>query len=228
MRSFLLAFIFAALFALPAHAQTRFLVGADGGDSFNNYFLGIRASLEAPLGKHFEADESVSFFPIENKPSYGKGVSYSLEPGATVWANTTSGFEGSFHHTGYTVTTVKKTEDFVFAGYVYKHTMVGFPTRFHFDYVREVNDGISSNGTEMNHLQGGAFSFDSRIGCFRFACVRDQTTLLAGRVLDQGNPVCDGTYTGKITCPRNSNLSGGFEMTFMFEIPRPKNEWSLF
>jgi hypothetical protein len=207
----------------------RLLFGGDGGYAFGNTFIGAEAGIEAPLGAHFEANFSGQFFPFESHVALGRGFSYSIQPGAIIWINKTSGFEASYHHNAYSVTRERKSNDFVYSGYVYRHTMFGFPTRFHFGYMREVNNGISANGTETNHLQGAAFSFDSIEGCTTHFCVRDKFTWLTGRVLDQANPVCDGTFgygsqfkPPMPACPRTSTPSGGFEFNLMFQFSRKR------
>ena len=43
-----------------------------------------------------------------------------------------------------------------------------------------------------------------------------------GGVKTQGNPLCDGTFSGPVTCPRTRTLSGGFTAGIYFEFPRRK------
>lgn len=228
MWKYLLYFLsFCLLSSSAASAQTRVLVGVDGGYEFNNYFLGPQVAVEVPVGR-VEVFAQGSLFPLQVKPSYGSGWAYSWEAGPTVWFTHTSGIEGSYERSGYTVTKVAKAESFITAGYAYKHTMVGFPTRFHLDFLKEVQNGLIHGGTESNDLEGGIFGWDTLLGCTKFACVRSKISLPVARVKNQGNPVCDGTLGGKVTCPRTSDISGGFEANLMFEFPRAKNEYALF
>lgn len=219
--------------AVGARAQdspsSRFVIGLDGGYAFNNTTIGIVAGAEIPVGRHFEVDSFGYFYPYESKAVYGSGYLYNMKAGPVVWINRTSGFEGLFEKGGYSVTKVSKGADYVFAGYVYKHMMLDFPTRFHFDYFQQVFNGIDHAGVETNHLTGGAFTFDTLLGCSKHFCVRSAFTWLTGRVLEQGNPYCDGTYSG---CPniikRNSDIGGGFDWSLMFQFGGKKNDQELF
>lgn len=205
---------------LMNHPKPRFLFGPSGGYDFGNTFVGGVAAAELPFGRHFESDSSVEVYPYESHVKLGRGVSYTVESGAIVWANYTSGFEGMYSHGGYSVTKAVKSADYVYAGYVYKHTMVGAPTRFHFDFFEQVHNGISANGTETNHVIGGAFTFDSMIGCTKHTCARSSFTWYTGRTLNQGNPYCDGTFSGcPNILPRQSVVSGGFKWTLLFAVP---------
>lgn len=208
--------------------RTHFLFGPDGGYNFGNTFIGFKTKIEMPLGKHLEIDSSATLDPYESHIALGHGFTYSVMPGAIFWVNRTSGFEGLYSHGAYTVTKAAKAADYVYAGYVYKHTMIDLPTRFHFDYFRQVHNGISANGTETNHVTGGSFTWDNLVGCFQSGCAHSEFTWYTGRTLNQGNPVCDGQYTKVITCPRQSVLSGGFEYSVLFEFPRRADSDDLF
>lgn len=212
----------------PVYGQTHFLFGPEGGYDFGNTNIGIETRIEVPVKRHFEIDGDAEINPYESHISLGHGISYGLKPATILWVSNTSGFEGEYSRTAYTVTKAVKTANYFYAGYVYRHTMVGFPTRFHFEYFQQILNGISQNGTETNHLLGGAFTFDSLQGCFKSGCVRSKFTLNSGRVLNQGNPQCDGQYNKVITCPRQSVFSGGFEANILFEFPRRNSSNELF
>lgn len=214
----------------PESPKARFLFGFDGGYAFNNTTVGVVAGTEVPFGRHLEVDSFGYFYPYESKAVYGKGYLYNVKAGPLVWINQTSGVEGLFEKGGYTVTKVSKGADYVFAGYVYKHTMLGLPTRFHFDYFRQVLGKINPKTlVEPNDVTGGSFTFDTLMGCTKAFCVRSAFTWLTGRVVEQGNPYCDGTYSG---CPnvikRNTDVGGGFEWNVTFQLGGSKNANALF
>jgi hypothetical protein len=215
-----LALLFSAVSMRAQDLKTHFLFGPDGGYNFGNTFVGGTAEVEIPIGPHVEIDGSGKINPYESHIKLGHGIGYSVGGGVLLWANRTSGFEGLYSYGGYTVVQATKAADYVYAGYVYKHTMLGFPTRFHFNYFQQVFNGISANGTETNHVIGGALAFDSLEGCFKTGCVRSKFTWYTGRTLNQGNPKCDGQCGDPITCPRQSVVSGGFEFNVRFEFPR--------
>lgn len=79
------------------------------------------------------------------------------------------------------------------------------------------------NGIETSQLHGGYISFDIRVGCAKNFCVRIQDQLSVGRVLEQGDPNCDGTY-GPVTCGnRTAAFSGGGTIGIVLEFPRHKD-----
>lgn len=225
-----------ALFSVAAHAQsTHFLIGPTGGYVFDNTSIGIESGIELPLGNHFELDDYGVFNPVEFKTVLGRGYSYTIESGAIIWVNKTSGFEGDLSVGGYSVTKAAKNAIYAYGGYVYRHNMFGMPTRFSFDYMRQIRNGISLNGTETNHVQGGVVSFDTLFGCLKHECVRTKFTWYTAHILNQSDPICDGTFGNGSQakppmgpCPRTGDIGGGFSFSLMFEFPRRKSNSELF
>lgn len=211
------------MFGSVASAQTRVLVGPTGGLVYDNAFLGVKAGIEVPAGRHFEVD-LYDTAAGEKHTALGSGWSNNLETQGIVWVRQHVGLNAGIQASRYAVTGTSKSEYFVNGGLVIRNNS-WVPTRFTFDYVREVANGIMSNGDETNHLQGGQFVWDSVLGCGRHYCVRFQTDIQFGRVLDQGNPVCDSTFgnTGGPNggpCPRQAQWGGGASAAVLFQFPR--------
>lgn len=227
MRKFLFGVIlFLAMLFVPAvHAQTTLLVGGEGGINFNNKTIGVTAGIEQPFAKHFEIDLVGIFDPIESKTGYGSGFSYSTYGILTGWFAQHWGVNGQFDRAAYTVTQARKTAYYTYGGLSYRNIVGGLPARFDFDYFQQIHNGIAADGTETNHVQGGAVSFSVRLGCTNTFCVRLDETIDAGHVLNQGNPMCDGTFgnTGGPNggpCKRQGTMSGGAQAAVVFEFSR--------
>jgi hypothetical protein len=214
-------------FLIPAHsnAQTRVLLGASGGDSFDNYSFGVQAGLEVPFAKHYELDLQDTFSPIESHVSLGAGRANIASVGGQIWFSPSWGINGRVEDSAYNVTKVTKDADYAFGGLTYRAVVGGLPARFSFDYIRQFNNGISPSGLESSHLQGADFGFTVRFGCFSAFCVRTSEDFVFGRVLTQSNPICDGTFgvtggPGGGACPRASAFGGGVTASILLEFPR--------
>lgn len=231
MRKFLFGVVLflAMLLAPAAHAQTRVVIGGEGGIDFNNKILGVTAGIEQPFAKHFEIDLYGTFDPLESKTGYGSGFSYSTYGVFTGWFSDHWGLNGQFDRGAYTVTQAHKTAYYTYGGVSYRNFVWGSPARFDFDYFRQIHNGIAADGTETNHVQGGSVSFSVRLGCAKSFCVRLDETVDAGHVLQQGNPMCDGTFgnTGGPNggpCKRQGSVSGGATAAVVFEFPRRQGQ----
>lgn len=202
----------------------RILVGVASGESFNNAFLGPRLAAEVPLWRRFELDASFEIAP-ESKRGYGTGWETKAEIGGIAWITTKLGATSGVEFGNYSVTQASKTAMYLSSGPILRVSIFGSPSRLTFGYVRQLRNGISQNGTETNHLSGGFAALDSRVGCTGAACWRVKEEFQLGHVLNQGNPLCDGTYgdgsrVGFAPCPRSSSLGGGFTVGVALEFPR--------
>lgn len=226
MKNFIIA---AALFVLmclapTAKSQTRVLVGASGGESFGNGSIGVMGAVEVPITKHFEFDLKDVFSPVESHVALGHGTANIVGGGGIVWATKNMGFAGSAEYSTYNVTQVSKGGLYVYGGPVWRVRVLDFPGRFEVDYLRELHNGIT-NGVETSHMQGVAVSLDLRLGCAGAVCFRMKEQFAIGRVLTQGNPVCDGTdgpIAAVLSCPRRGATGGSMMVTFGVEFPRRK------
>lgn len=224
----ILALIFIA-FALSAKAQTRFQIGGFGTGAWNNYQAGPLGILEQPVGKRFEIDLTEGYSFYENKPGYGKGVANVFRVGTIIWLNNRIGLNVTGEESGYTLNSLSKGAIYAWAGPLFRINIFGFPSRLELSYVTELNNGYTSTGLETSHLKAGLIALTTRLGCSGPFCYRFNYDFSGGTVLNQGNPICDGSLPGPITCPRSTGVSGGFKASFTFEFPRPRgHEGDLF
>jgi hypothetical protein len=205
--------------------QARFLVGSIVGSSFGNELFGVTTGVEIPFARRYELDLVDTFSPFENHVALGSGRANKASAGGHFWLTKGFGLNGSTEYSSYTVTSASKGADYAFIGVTWRKIAWGNPARFSLDYIREFKNGISANGTESAHLQGGDFSAVFRLGCSTLFCSRVVLDIQAGHVLTQGNPVCDGTYgnTGGPNdgpCPRGGAWSVGSMGGIVFEFPR--------
>ena len=194
------------------------------GSSFGNDFFGVTTGVEIPFAHRYELDLGDMFSPVEHHIALGSGRANKASAGGRVWLTKGFGLNGSAEYSSYNVTTASKGADYAFIGVTWRKIAWGNPARFSLDYVREFRNGISANGTESAHLQGGDFSMVFRLGCSILFCSRIVVDFQAGHVLTQGNPICDGTYgnTGGPNggpCHRGGVWSGGSMGGFVFEFP---------
>ena len=199
--------------------EPRILVGPAGGGLFSNYFLGMTISAEFPVPRA-ELDVTDTIAP-EIHSALGSGFSNVIAPGARIWFTRPVGLYVRTDHSAYSVTRVSKSADYLFAGLTWRTMAWENPTRFSFSYIREYNNGIAPDGVESSHLQGGDFTLETSLGCARHFCTRFNATFEAGRVLEQGNPQCDGAR-GHCPCPRIPSVGGGASLSFLFEFPKRK------
>lgn len=235
--SFALVLAGAFLFTPTARGQARILLGATGGDVYSNVFGGAAARAELPIGSRFEIDADGQISPHFDVNSYeisllhkvglGSGNGYSYGVTGRWWFTPYWSLDGQVEASEYSVTKTSKKEYFSEFGFSHRTLWFGGATRFGFHYVREFANGIMANGDETNFLNGGSVTIDTRVGCTWKLCFRLFTDVQAGRVLNQGNPTCDGTSSGAITCPRSSTVAGGASVSLYLEFPR-RQEWNLF
>lgn len=217
------------LFTANANAQTRVLAGVTGAQEFDNSSLGVTAALEIPFLKHYELDLKDTFSPFESHVALGGGRANIASVGGFVWFTKSFGLTGRVDDSSYNVTKVTKDADYAFGGLAYWTVLGGLPARFTLTYVGQFNNGVTPTGLESSHLQGIDFGYTVRFGCFGAICIRQSADYVVGRILEQGNPLCDGTLgtTGgngpNGTCPRTSAIGGGVNASVLVEFPRRRS-----
>ena len=203
-------------------AQTRVLVGGAGAIAWDNQSAGATFGLEVPFLKRYELDLKDTFSPFETHVALGGGYANLTSAGGHIWLTKSFGFNGKVERTGYSVTDVSKVADYAFGGLTYRTLALGTPTRFSFDFIGQFNNGVTPSGVETSHLQGFAFIIENRLGCVGPFCIRLDNEMSGGRVLEQGDPYCDGSI-GPQTCGnRTASFGGGFSGSLTLEFPRHK------
>lgn len=219
--------LLALLAASCASAQTRVLIGGEGGSSFGNMYVGPAASVEVPLGRRLTIEAKDVFSPLESHVLLGSGYANTLGIGGQVYLTDSFGINASTEASWYGVTKANKNSYYAFVGPTWRTMAWGTPTNFGLNYIRQYRNGISANGTETSQLQGGEFIMDGRLGCSGKACLRMQFSFQVGGVKNQSNPVCDGSFAGPVTCPRKYTLSGGVSLGLYAEFPRRRDTENL-
>ena len=223
MKKLIAIFILAlSLLSTKAKAQTNVLLGISGGATYSNVLLGPSVAVEIPFHKKYELDLQDSFSPYEFHTALGNGWTNQATGTFNYKLTQRYGLNASFEDSRYSVTKVAKAGEYIHAGFDYRDVLAGSPAHFYFDYVRQIRNGIAPNGTETSQLQGGEVGFTMRWGCYSNYCIRFEEDNMFGGVKTQGNPLCDGTFYGPVTCPRTRTLSGGFTAGIYFEFPRRK------
>src|ERR1700752_906733 len=221
LKKLLLALSF--LFVAPvAKAQMLVTAGVTGGSSFGNLFLGPVVGLEIPVQKHLEVDLKYNFNPLEQHIALGTGWAQQAYAGGVIWLTKGVGIDGNVEYSQYHVA-IEKHALYTLDGLVLRKVIQGVPVRFMFNYTRQLNNGITKDGTESSHLQAGQFNMDVRLGCSGPFCYRTDFDFKIGHLLTQGNPQCDRTFSGPVTCPRAGATAGTFVASFVVEFPRRKN-----
>lgn len=223
----LLSVLFILFMMFPGHIRaqqptaskpgTRILLGASGGMVYDNITASVTLGLEVPL-RRFEFDAQEIFSPYENHTAVGVGTANSVRGMGILWATKSFGLTGGIKQSEYSATIHKSAYD-VMPGVVIRKALGGIPSRFEINYVRQV-DNRFVNGMEPNRLQGMRFAMTTRMGCSGKVCYRLEWEMEAGRVHLQGNPNCDGTLPGPVTCANRYATSGGAKVGFSIEFPR--------
>jgi hypothetical protein len=202
----------------PIDNHVRIIAGVNGGSIYGNDFLDLVTGIEAPL-PHSEADAAATFTPLEHKIGLGFGTAWSVRAGGIAWLTRSVGLNTYVSHGAYRVARASKAGSDLLCGVTFRTYAFDAPLRLSFDYVRQIDNHLVG-GTESNYLQGGDFNLIWRMGAVGPTVWRMTLDVQTGWVKDQGNPVCDGTLGGRITCPRTSSNSGGASIGLQFEFPR--------
>lgn len=199
------------------------LVGVEGGQTYDNSFIGPSLRIEVPFAKHYEFQLQDSFEPLEAHTALGEGHANQARFTGIAWFTPTWGFEAATEFSNYSVTEVSKGAYYALGGPVARLSLYGYPVRLHLGVIRQIGNGVTPEGIESSHVYGGEMSLDARVGCAAWGCVRIGEELSIGHILTQGNPVCDGSRPGPVTCPRGSGVGGGMTASIRLEFPKVKN-----
>jgi len=231
--------ILAMFIVLPSvYGQTRILVGMHGGGLYSNTTLGVLAGIEIPAAPRLEFDGLDEFSAYENHVGLGTGTANLARVSGITWLGKSVGLTGGLEHHEYAVS-IHKDHFEVLGGVILRHVLAGNPTRIEFDYLHSLK-GQFKHGIEPSYLQGGRVAVIARLGCYGPFCYRLDWEVQAGKVLLQGNPLCDGTIPPIPTprpmtcqeynlvrqelpclaCQRQGAISGGAKASFVLEFPR--------
>lgn len=222
MKKLIVLLALVCLFArVDANAQARKImwaeIGTDEGLGYKLPHLAFGVGIEKPIGRRFELQAQGSWSP-DKKFGMNDGNSSGVRGRGIVWITPNIGAIAGIGYSHLWTGQYSKGGWTMAAGAVF-----GIPNidmRWTVTYLREVGNGIASDGIETNRTQGVEVAPEMKmwpIGPFgtRLALIFD---LLHG--LNQGNPQCDGTFSGAVTCPRSSWNSGTAAVRFSFVLPK--------
>jgi hypothetical protein len=229
--------------ALVCSAQDKstVLIGASGGESFDNLSLGPTVEVRVPFGfrvtksnafpawnqgyDRFELNLRDTFDPLESHIALGSGYDNVATVEPVLWLTKGFGLDGRVDWSQYHVTAASKHSTYVYEGIATRGVWLDAPVRVMLDYFREVNNGVYGRGIETSHLQGGSLYLEAQVGCSKHACYYTTLETAIGGLLEQGNPACDGSGVANPqhlpTCPRTRNVGGSGVMGFLVKLGAP-------
>jgi len=209
-KKLLLGMIASVLAACPTYGQVKLAVGAQGQIG-PNLSLGPSVEISAAIKRiTFLSRDTLS---LENHIALGNGWANESISTGTLWVASKLGLTSGYENTRYQVTLAKKHADYVLGGVTVK---VGSDTQLTFAYQQEFHNGVR-NGLETSHFRGGVFEVDTTLGCSNHGCLHFGLVNELGRILEQGNPACDGSL-GPVTCARNTAVSGNVQLRLMYSF----------
>ena len=233
MKRLILSLLLALAFLVPVKAQNlpvtpivnqsvRVYAGISGSDDLDNLNAGVVAGIEKPFLNRYEVSASDDYSPYEQHVGLGNGHSNIAKVGGIIWFHGNTGFESGVEDSSYSVTDVRKSALYATGGLVYRTYFLSVPTRFSIGYAQQFNNGID-NGVETSHLRGAYLRMDGTPSVIGKVTVRIIEEFTIGHVLEQGNPVCDGSLgngsqVGLSSCPRTGALGGGVDLKLVFQL----------
>jgi hypothetical protein len=206
--------------------ETRWLInteiGSYAGLGFKPPHIAIGMSIEKPVSRRFEVDSGVSYSP-DRKYITNDGKSFEVSGDTIFWV---SHYFGLYQDVTYNRLWTSQFDKRTLApesGVVFRTLFAGVPTRMYLDYVIPTGR-IDSNGIESNRLQGIQYNLIGRLGSIGRTTVRLGFTWQVYHYYDQGNPLCDGTFDGPVTCRRTGHVSGTSALNINFEFGRRSHD----
>lgn len=209
-----IACVLVCMCAITVQAQTKVVAIAEIGDartfgySFPDMSIGVQ--VEQPVLNHFEMQGTAGWSPT-NKRAIGNGNSGFAKVSGIAWLHKNIGFIAGLRY-GHLWTSLYHKGGMIGSG--------GFVLRIYDDdirlyaiHTRQLFEGIDKQGIETSNTRGLEVTPEIKFGRYR---VGFRYVLVKG--LSQGNPQCDGTFVGPITCPRDPwlALSNGVRLGFEF------------
>lgn len=220
MRRFLLALCLLVSLFGTAKAQTRLTASVEAFDDRGlGYSLPVvraGAGIEQPLGRHLEIDAFGSY-ASSHKAVLGNGHTLYASATPIVWLGDHVGITGRTRYTHlYTSAYSKGTflptaantykevlGSFLIApGVVFRGTPFGIPSRLYLDGVVPTGTINPATGIESNRLRGVEAVWEASLYDAGPVSVRFTVAPAFYHGYSQGNPQCDGTYGGPVTCQR--------------------------
>lgn len=199
--------------------RTRWLldseVGSDEGLGYKLPHTAFGVSLEKPIFRRFELQARISDSP-DRKAITNDGNTLSTSVGAIAWLHRNFGLYDAMSYSRLWTSQFNKAGWFPRPGVVFRLRLLGIPTRMYLDYVVPTGT-IDKKGIESNRLRGVEYFFDARMASVGPLTIRTGLQWNLYHFLDQGDPLCDGTFGKRVTCPRIGHFTATSALTFRFE-----------
>jgi hypothetical protein len=207
---------------LPWLPHARFLLTADIGAS-SAYTLPMSTlgfTVEQPI-RSFELQLASTYSP-SHKAGGGPGLDTGLRSTGTIiywrrsWGPCFSEELAWERTANFTKTAEYATPCVMLRAYPF-----GIQSRLYFGYLVPSGKWAGPNGIESSRTQGLTFYWEARVLNLNRATVRFRYTLGLYRILQQGNPLCDGTEGVLVSgCARVAAVSGNMSVGLELEIPK--------
>jgi len=199
--------------------STRWLmdseVGTYAGLGFKLPHTAFGTTIERPLSQRLEAQASAKFSP-DRKLITDDGHSLVASARGIFWANHYFGLTGEASYSRLWTSQFDKTAWLPAPGVVFRLSFLGNPTRMYLDYAVPTGS-IDAHGIESSRLQGPEYYVESRLASMGPVTMRFGIKWNVYHFLEQGNPECDGTFGGAVTCRRKGDTTAVTALTLRFE-----------
>jgi hypothetical protein len=199
--------------------RTRWLmdseVGTYAGLGFEPPHTAFGTTVEHPFSQRLEAQASIRFSP-DPKLRTDDGRSLAVWAKGILWANSYFGLSGGTTYSRLWTNQFDKTAWLPAAGVVFRLKFLGRPTRMYLDYLVPTGS-IDNHGIESSRIQGAEYYVESRMASKGPLTIRVGLKWNVYHFLERGNPECDGTFGGPVSCRRKGDITGVAAFTLRFE-----------
>lgn len=221
-------------------AQTRvygsFEAANDEGLGYNLPVVDFGGGLDQGFGNRFELD-SFGAYAVAHKAVIDSGQELVISETPIFWAAHHFGVTGQIRYThlwtskyskgtylptlGIPASYLPSLASFTYApGVVFRATLAGIPSRLWVDYVIPTGTINAATGIESNRLSGLEGTWEASMWNMGPFTLRLTINPAYYHGYSQGDPVCDGTYGGPVTCPRASWNTYAVALGAKFVFPR--------
>lgn len=190
-------------------------IGTYAGLGYKLPHTAFGVSMEKPVSRRLELQADTRYSP-DRKLITNDGQGLVVSARAIFWANHYFGLTGGTDYSRLWTSQFNKAARHPSPGVVFRLRFLGSPTRMYLDYVVP-NGTIDARGIESSRIQGPEYYVESRMASMGPVTMRFGLKWDVYHFLDQGDPLCDGTFGGSVTCRRTGYTTGTAALTLRFE-----------
>jgi len=187
-------------------SSTRWLIdtqiGTASGLGYRLPYIDFGFGVERPIGSRFEVQWRVAWSPTP-KEATGDGKSLLLRATAIYWTRRL-GFTANVRNSWLWTSQFDKHDVRYAPGVVTRFHWLDSGQRLYVDYLIPTGGYNQKNGIESSRLTGPEITWEAQISDY----VRVTAHYGIYHYLTQGNPLCDGSLPGPVTCPRTGGWTG--------------------